>query len=88
MVVDPARACIDHFKRFKIFAGYPRHDPRSCWRNVAMHHRMLEVHDELELNGLRAGLTYLNGRVPHRFTGVYQAVGDVIQLVELVDNCA
>ncbi len=39
----------------------------------------------LDAEGLHAALTFLNGRTPHRFTGIYRFDGDILRNVHLVD---
>lgn len=40
----------------------------------------------LHRHGLRAGLQFLNGRTPHRYTGVFRFDGDMLRNVALVDK--
>lgn len=40
----------------------------------------------LEQDGLRAALTFLNQRTPHRYTGVFRFDGDMLRNVVLVDK--
>jgi hypothetical protein len=42
----------------------------------------------LHHKGLHTALGWLNGRVPHRFTGVYRFDGDTLRNVSLVDKFA
>ena len=42
--------------------------------------------DRCEQYGLTAGLTGLNGRVPHRYTAVYQLDQETLRNIELVDK--
>lgn len=40
----------------------------------------------LAQDGLRSALLYLNGRTPHRYTGVFRFDGDMLRNVALVDK--
>lgn len=40
----------------------------------------------LRQRGLRAALLFLNGRTPHRYTGVFRFDGDMLRSVALVDK--
>lgn len=40
----------------------------------------------LRAGGLRSALLFLNGRTPHRFTGVFRFDGDMLRSVHLVDK--
>ncbi len=51
-----------------------------------IHHPLNELIKALDHGGLRAGLVFLNQRVPHRFTAVYKLENDVFRLQELVDK--
>jgi hypothetical protein len=42
----------------------------------------------VEVDGIHGGLRYLNGRTPHRFTGIYRYDGDVLRNVYLFDQFA
>ncbi|MFC6280691.1 MULTISPECIES: GAF domain-containing protein [Polaromonas] len=44
------------------------------------------LQDLLQKQGLKAGLAFLNDRVPHRFTAVYRLDDMMLRRVELVDK--
>ncbi|MGV3570570.1 MAG: GAF domain-containing protein [Ramlibacter sp.] len=40
----------------------------------------------LQAEGTRGALGYLNGRTPHRFTGIFRFDGDMLRSVQLIDK--
>ncbi|MES2360837.1 MAG: GAF domain-containing protein [Pseudomonadota bacterium] len=44
------------------------------------------LQDVLQKQGLKAGLAFLNERVPHRFTAIYRLDNMLLRQVELVDK--
>ncbi|MES2052201.1 MAG: hypothetical protein V4455_09595, partial [Pseudomonadota bacterium] len=44
------------------------------------------LQDLLQKQGLKAGLAFLNDRVPHRFTAIYRLDNMMLRRVELVDK--
>lgn len=47
-----------------------------------------EFRETLDREGLQPALRLLNGRTPHRFTGVFRFDGDILRNVVLVDKWA
>lgn len=52
----------------------------------ALQHLSLAFQDALHRSGLHGALRFLNGRTPHRFTGVYRYDGGMLRNVELFDQ--
>lgn len=45
-----------------------------------------DLQDLLDAHGLHAGLMFLNARVPHRYTAVYQLSGEYLRRLAFVDK--
>ncbi len=52
----------------------------------AVNSSLSEFENLLSTAGLHAGLTFLNGRVPHRFTAVYRLDQLMLHMVDMVDK--
>ena len=50
--------------------------------------QLVQFEHAIAAGGPRAGLLFLNRRVPHRCTAVYRVDGDNLQMVELIDKLA
>ena len=48
--------------------------------------QLVQFEHAVAVGGPRAGLMFLNRRVPHRCTAVYKVVGESLVLVELIDK--
>jgi hypothetical protein len=54
----------------------------------ALNSTLIDLEELLRTEGLHAGLTFLNGRVPHRFTAVYRLDELMLHMVDMVDRTA
>jgi GAF domain-containing protein len=52
----------------------------------ALNTNLSELENLLDTEGLHAGLKFLNGRVPHRFTAVYRLDELMLHVVDMVDK--
>ncbi len=58
----------------------------SMSKNMSQNPNLSDLEKLLHTDGLRAGLKFLNERVPHRFTAVYRLDALTLRVVDMVDK--
>lgn len=79
---EPARACFT-------WGDYHSASPQplaACPLPTTVTSTLSEFENLLSTEGLQAGLKFLNGRVPHRFTAVYRLDALMLRVVGMVDK--
>lgn len=61
-----------------------QHNPAVIETDIG--EELAQLRDALREGGLQAGLAWLNGRTPYRFTGMYRYDGDTLRNVALFDR--